>query len=173
MTLLLEAATATQGTPHWSHSLFTTGAAHSIWAPAPRNTPSPVNYLRYDALEQLEAADETLRLHVCKHGERCYNRHRHCRALHTLDDILEAFRRPELLALYKSGGIKKTACAPPRVWETRPSEQFQCTHTVHCVLTPQEYTLRLMHDSGNLLKYPVCRVFCAHCRRTRSIPVYT
>jgi hypothetical protein len=141
--------------------------------PDAENTEEAHHHLCSDALEALQKSDPTLSLKPCRHGEACYGRYSRCPFLHTLPDTLAVFRRDDLLALYREGRIKPmTGDQPPKRWVVREASEFQCHNTAQCGDAKAEYSLRLQHDTGTALRHPVCRVFCAHCRKTRSLPVY-
>lgn len=177
----------------WYSSLFTTAATDTIWSYRADEWTTPPqqhcghesaaasssssgdeapaeSYLSSEALEQL-IQQEHLALRVCKHGEACYGRYSRCPFLHTLRDILALFNHSALLALYRDGAIKDTEPRPQR-WHTRDADEFACHNTPECRQARSDYALRLKHDTSELLKYPVCRIFCTHCRKTRSLPIY-
>lgn len=182
----------------WYQSLFTTARPNTIWAysdddwdtllshryhsckrkaideatePAEEATTTP-QYMEQAALDSLIRV-AGLSLRICKYGEKCYGRFTRCPHLHTLPDILALFRRSDVVALYRDGTLlQDTNEARPQQWETRSTSDFVCHNTTQCTQSPAIYSLRLKHDTCDYLKYPACRAFCSHCRKTRTLPVY-
>lgn len=132
------------------------------------------NQTQIDALLALEEQDASLSLTLCRYAAQC--RSQHCHRLHTLDQILAVFARPELLALYREARINISTTgddAAPTTWQLCAPEKFYCHRTPQCALhSSYEYRLRLTQETSAALRYPVCRVFCNHCRATRFVPIY-